>query len=189
MPPVAHNIYGTLPSSHSRTPSDPIMPLSASTGGFNHKRSPSSDSGTIIQGLNSFSALANNNRGSMPSGIHLGIKIAHLFDGGNFKTLFAVGAKLVLPAGEIPQLKTATDKFGLKISVQRPLNPPPPTPTTPNQVLRLSNGRSTESLNSGCSDMEAPPHTAPNINPVPPPRRVSRHFDLDIAPFAYELKL
>jgi hypothetical protein len=173
MPPVAHNIYGTLPSSHSRTPSDPIMPLSASTGGFNHKRSPSSDSGTIMQGFNSLSAQANN-RGSMPSGIHLGNDRFFLFDEKQFfNALCLVGAKLVLPTGEIPQLKTATDKFGLKISVQRPQNPPPPTPTTPNQVLRLSNGRSTESINSGCSDLEAAPHTAPNINPVPPPRRVS----------------
>jgi len=81
MPPVAHNIYGTLPSSHSRTPSDPIMPLSASTGGFNHhKRSPSSDSGTIIQSFNSLSAQANNNRGSMPSGIHLGKNSRRLTD-------------------------------------------------------------------------------------------------------------
>ncbi|XP_065337278.1 arfGAP with SH3 domain, ANK repeat and PH domain-containing protein isoform X6 [Cloeon dipterum] len=141
MPPVAHNLYGTLPSSHSRTPSDPIMPLSASTGGFNHKRSPSSDSGTILTSHTSLQA----NRGSMPSGIHL------------------VGAKLVLPMGEMPQLKsTGGGKGG---GLQRPQNPPPPTPTTPNQ--RLSNGRSSESIDS--DGVGADP-AAPN-NPVPPPRR------------------
>ncbi|XP_059483922.1 arfGAP with SH3 domain, ANK repeat and PH domain-containing protein isoform X2 [Neocloeon triangulifer] len=143
LPPVIHKVYGTLPSSHSRTPSDPIVPLSVNIGRADHKKSPTFDSGTNFESINSLSI---NNSGSMPSGIHL------------------VGAKLVLPMGEIPHLKSTGDK-GNKIGVQRPQNPPPPTPTTPNQQQNLSNGRSNENI---------PGETLQNTglsNPVPPPRR------------------
>ncbi|XP_049792736.1 arfGAP with SH3 domain, ANK repeat and PH domain-containing protein isoform X1 [Schistocerca nitens] len=47
LPPVT-NIYGTLPNSHSRTPSDPIVANSHGYHTLNHhKRSPSSDSGAV----------------------------------------------------------------------------------------------------------------------------------------------
>lgn len=43
LPPPTGSIYGTLPSSHSRTPSDP-MATGYHTLNYTHKRSPSSDS-------------------------------------------------------------------------------------------------------------------------------------------------
>jgi hypothetical protein len=52
LPPGSYNVYGTLPNSHSRTPSDPIVPNSHI--GYHtlnhHKRSPSSDSNAVSSG-------------------------------------------------------------------------------------------------------------------------------------------
>jgi hypothetical protein len=52
LPPGSYNMYGTLPNSHSRTPSDPIVPNSHM--GYHtlnhHKRSPSSDSNAMSSG-------------------------------------------------------------------------------------------------------------------------------------------
>lgn len=50
-------------------------------------------------------------------------------------------------------------------TLQRPRNPPPPAPSSVS-TSRLSNGRSSESLSSMCSDHGLG-------NPVPPPRKVS----------------
>lgn len=65
MPPM----YGTLPSnsSHSRTPSDPLLQLQGYHTLSHHKRSPSSESGSHASPL-----AASGNRGSIPSAIHLG---------------------------------------------------------------------------------------------------------------------
>lgn len=49
-------------------------------------------------------------------------------------------------------------------TLQRPRNPPPPAPLNPSSS-RLSNGRSSESLSSMCSEHGIG-------NPVPPPRKV-----------------
>ncbi|XP_024083772.1 arfGAP with SH3 domain, ANK repeat and PH domain-containing protein isoform X1 [Cimex lectularius] len=107
--------YSTLPSSHSRSPSDPNPSYHTLN---HHKRSPSTDSSRAV----------------------------HL-----------AGAKLVIPPGEIPTLKsTGIDKTG---NIQRPRGPPPPAPSP-----RLSNGQSTESITSITSD-------ADQTNPVPPPRK------------------
>ncbi|XP_034249215.1 arfGAP with SH3 domain, ANK repeat and PH domain-containing protein isoform X2 [Thrips palmi] len=156
MPPM----YGTLPSnsSHSRTPSDPLLQLQGYHTLSHHKRSPSSESGSHTSQL-----AASGNRGSIPSAIHL------------------VGAKLVIPPGEAPMLKSSSmDKSG----VRRPVGPPPPVPPLGpgpglvsggggNLPLRMSNGRSTESISSVSSDMEqAVLGVGTNLhNPVPPPRK------------------
>ncbi|KAL1109956.1 hypothetical protein AAG570_014113, partial [Ranatra chinensis] len=71
------------------------------------------------------------------------------------------GAKLVIPPGEIPTLKsTGIDKTGGSM-VQRPRGPPPPAPPASS---RLSNGQSTESIASLTSDIEAAVSAA---NPQP----------------------
>ncbi|XP_076636471.1 arfGAP domain of ASAP isoform X6 [Colletes latitarsis] len=57
---------------------------------------------------------------------------------------------------------TGTDKVNSS-TIQRPRNPPPPAPSGVNSS-RLSNGRSSESLSSMCSDHGLG-------NPVPPPRK------------------
>ncbi|PNF38102.1 Arf-GAP with SH3 domain, ANK repeat and PH domain-containing protein 1 [Cryptotermes secundus] len=149
LPPGSYNMYGTLPNSHSRTPSDPIVPNSHM--GYHtlnhHKRSPSSDSNA---------------------------------------TSSAPGAKLVIPAGEPPSLKTTSavfDKTNIGSSsslsgsgsIQRPRGPPPPTPN-PMQGVRLSNGRSTESISSMSSDVES---TSSLHNPVPPPRKKKERSQLE----------
>lgn len=154
LPPGSYNMYGTLPNSHSRTPSDPIVPNSHM--GYHtlnhHKRSPSSDSNAVSSGTG---------RTGPATSIHL-----------------PPGAKLVLPAGEPPSLKSTSAGFdksngGSSSSIsgpgniQRPRGPPPPTPS-PMQGVRLSNGRSTESISSMSSDVES---TSSLHNPVPPPRK------------------
>ncbi|XP_026667579.1 arfGAP with SH3 domain, ANK repeat and PH domain-containing protein isoform X4 [Ceratina calcarata] len=60
-----------------------------------------------------------------------------------------------------PTGSTGTDKMNSS-TLQRPRNPPPPAPSGINS--RLSNGRSSESLSSMCSDHGLG-------NPVPPPRK------------------
>ncbi|CAH0385238.1 unnamed protein product [Bemisia tabaci] len=79
-----------------------------------------------------------------------------------------VGAKLVIPPGEIPTLKStsACSNSGM---VQRPKGPPPPAPQGPTGI-RLSNGRSTESISSFTSDVDST-ISASLHNPVPPPRK------------------
>ncbi|XP_069675255.1 arfGAP with SH3 domain, ANK repeat and PH domain-containing protein isoform X3 [Periplaneta americana] len=154
LPPGSYNMYGTLPTSHSRTPSDPIVPNSHM--GYHtlnhHKRSPSSDSSAVSSGAG---------RTGPATAIHL-----------------PPGAKLVIPAGEPPSLKTTSTTFDKSNvgssgsisgpgSIQRPRGPPPPTPS-PMQGVRLSNGRSTESISSMSSDVES---TSSLHNPVPPPRK------------------
>lgn len=114
IPPL---VYGTLPSNHSRTPSDPVM-AGYHTLSHTHKRSPSNDS--------------TSNRSVM----HLGSKSV--------------------------QDSKNVDKLG---HLKRPQNPPPPAPN-----LRLSNGRSTESISSIASDVEM---YGGGLNPMLPPRRVS----------------
>ncbi|PSN45022.1 hypothetical protein C0J52_24520, partial [Blattella germanica] len=56
---------------------------------------------------------------------------------------------------------------GRPISGPGSLQPPPPSPS-PRQGVRLSNGRSTESISSMSSDVES---TSSLHNPVPPPRK------------------
>ncbi|PSN53333.1 hypothetical protein C0J52_04104 [Blattella germanica] len=143
LPPGSYNMYGTLPNSHSRTPSDPIVPNSHM--GYHtlnhHKRSPSSDSNAVSTGTG---------RSGPTTSIHL---------------------------REPPSLKTTSGTFDKSIggsssisgpgSIQRPRGPPPPTPS-PMQGVRLSNGRSTESISSMSSDVES---TSSLHNPVPPPRK------------------
>ncbi|XP_052122885.1 arfGAP with SH3 domain, ANK repeat and PH domain-containing protein isoform X3 [Frankliniella occidentalis] len=152
MPPM----YGTLPSnsSHSRTPSDPSLQLQGFHTLSHHKRSPSSESGSHASTL-----AASGNRGSIPSAIHL------------------VGAKLVIPPGEVPMLKPSSsmDKSG----VRRPVGPPPPVPPLGPGIgsgggpLRMTNGRSSESISSMSSDMEQAVLGVGTSahNPVPPPRK------------------
>ncbi|XP_034189542.2 arfGAP domain of ASAP isoform X2 [Osmia lignaria lignaria] len=62
-----------------------------------------------------------------------------------------------------PAGSTGTDKVNSS-TLQRPRNPPPPAPSGINSS-RLSNGRSSESLSSMCSDHGLG-------NPIPPPRKV-----------------
>ncbi|XP_033606485.1 arfGAP with SH3 domain, ANK repeat and PH domain-containing protein isoform X3 [Cryptotermes secundus] len=162
LPPGSYNMYGTLPNSHSRTPSDPIVPNSHM--GYHtlnhHKRSPSSDSNATSSGTA---------RTGPATSIHL-----------------PPGAKLVIPAGEPPSLKTTSavfDKTNIGSSsslsgsgsIQRPRGPPPPTPN-PMQGVRLSNGRSTESISSMSSDVES---TSSLHNPVPPPRKKKERSQLE----------
>ena len=61
-------------------------------------------------------------------------------------------------------LLLGTDKVNSS-TLQRPRNPPPPAPSSINSS-RLSNGRSSESLSSMCSDHGLG-------NPIPPPRKVN----------------
>lgn len=145
------NQYGTLPSSHSRTPSDPIT-AGYHTLSHTHKRSPSGDSS------------------SGRSVIHIGRSYFTVQIELYFKNLIIrqttclqldcdemlrlIGNKLVIAS----DCKN-TDKLGF---VKRPQNPPPPAPNN-----RLSNGRSTESISSMTSDLDALAS-----NPLPPPRRV-----------------
>ncbi|RZF46981.1 hypothetical protein LSTR_LSTR011844 [Laodelphax striatellus] len=108
---------------------------------LNHNRSPS-DPNPAYHTLNHHKRSPSNDSSR---GIHL------------------AGAKLVIPPGEIPILKsTILDKSG---TVQRPRGPPPPAPAGP-PPSRLSNGQSTESINSISSDYSSSIH-----NPVPPPRK------------------
>ncbi|KAJ9587519.1 hypothetical protein L9F63_028228, partial [Diploptera punctata] len=135
LPPGSYNMYGTLPNSHSRTPSDPIV--------------------------------ANSHMGSThlttTSDLRRATRVTRSLD------ISSPGAKLVIPAGEPPSLKTtsgAFDKSSGSIgpgNIQRPRGPPPPTPS-PMQGIRLSNGRSTESISSMSSDVES---TSSLHNPVP----------------------
>ena len=55
--------------------------------------------------------------------------------------------------------------------IKRPLGPPPPTPS------RLSHGRSNESLSSMSSEVDG----TTQLNPVPPPRKVSHSCEFRIS--------
>ena len=84
------------------------------------------------------------------------------------------GAKLVLPKGELPQLrKLHGSAASLSSNSNRPRGPPPPTPAGGSTVVTLTtkplsrNGRSTESLSSAPSDGEF------NEKPPPPARGMS----------------
>ncbi|XP_076276081.1 arfGAP domain of ASAP isoform X6 [Lasioglossum baleicum] len=70
--------------------------------------------------------------------------------------------KRVAPPPPPPAGSTGADKVNSS-TLQRPRNPPPPAPSGINSS-RLSNGRSSESLSSMCSDHGLG-------NPVPPPRK------------------
>ncbi|XP_053980195.1 arfGAP with SH3 domain, ANK repeat and PH domain-containing protein isoform X5 [Hylaeus volcanicus] len=70
--------------------------------------------------------------------------------------------KRVAPPPPPPAGSTGADKVNSS-TLQRPRNPPPPAPSGVNSS-RLSNGRSSESLSSMCSDHGLG-------NPVPPPRK------------------
>ncbi|XP_057369503.1 arfGAP with SH3 domain, ANK repeat and PH domain-containing protein-like [Daphnia carinata] len=82
------------------------------------------------------------------------------------------GAKLVLPKGELPQLRKlhgSATSLASTTSSNRPRGPPPPTPANVSTVVNSSkplsrNGRSTESLSSAPSDGEF------NDKPLPPAR-------------------
>lgn len=84
------------------------------------------------------------------------------------------GAKLVLPKGELPQLRKlhgSATSLASSVSSNRPRGPPPPTPANASSVVNLSqplnrNGRSTESLSSAPSDGEF------NDKPSPPVRGI-----------------
>lgn len=157
--PSSH--YGTLPSSaslaastHSRTTSEPILaghslhtlPHALNTlNSQHHKRSPSGDSSTGHGAFeNSRKLLYERPTGS---GKHK-----------NLSPPFCHRSswRFVCSSG--------TDKVNSS-TLQRPRNPPPPAPSGINSS-RLSNGRSSESLSSMCSDHGLG-------NPVPPPRKVS----------------
>lgn len=116
--------YSTLPTSHSRTPSDPIA-AGYHTLSHTHKRSPSSDSssGRSVIPIGKFSKLRR-------------------FDHGESNISILVN-KLVMTDCK------NSDKFA---SVRRPQNPPPPAPNPSSS--RLSNGRSTESISSMASDVD-----------------------------------
>ncbi|XP_063220223.1 arfGAP with SH3 domain, ANK repeat and PH domain-containing protein isoform X2 [Bacillus rossius redtenbacheri] len=82
----------------------------------------------------------------------------------------AVGAKLVIPPADKASMKPSAvcDKSSSGCSsVPRPRGPPPPTPS-PVTSIRLSNGKSTESISSIVSEVE---QTRCFHNPVPPPRK------------------
>ncbi|XP_054266404.1 arfGAP with SH3 domain, ANK repeat and PH domain-containing protein-like isoform X2 [Macrosteles quadrilineatus] len=82
------------------------------------------------------------------------------------RLIHLAGAKLVIPPGEIPTLKS-TNMEKPPGGIQRPRGPPPPAPTSlPSS--RLSNGQSTESISSLMSDIES---SVAHNNPVPPPRK------------------
>lgn len=82
------------------------------------------------------------------------------------------GAKLVLPKGELPQLRKlhgSATSLASTTSSNRPRGPPPPTPANVSTAVNSSkplsrNGRSTESLSSAPSDGEF------NDKPLPPAR-------------------
>ncbi|KAL1465543.1 hypothetical protein WDU94_005100 [Cyamophila willieti] len=82
------------------------------------------------------------------------------------KTIHLAGAKLVIPPGEIPTLKSTPggtlDKSG---NIKRPQGPPPPTPQAPTSNTSRGKSQSNESLSSLASETE------PHHNPVPPPRK------------------
>ncbi|KAK9505181.1 hypothetical protein O3M35_009290 [Rhynocoris fuscipes] len=77
------------------------------------------------------------------------------------------GAKLVIPPGEMPTLKSTGS------AIQRPRGPPPPAPSP-----RLSNGQSTESIASLTSEL------AEHSNPVPPPRKPYFYCPLEEKPIS-----
>lgn len=132
-----------------------------------HKRSPSSDSAAVPGGI---AATQPSTRSSVPAGMHL------------------AGAKLVLPPGDhLPMLKptacpaspsgSASPSLERPVGgVQRPRGPPPPAPPLSNSPPgsrmtqpALSNGRSSESISSVSSDLDAT--GVMRGNPVPPPRK------------------
>lgn len=86
--------------------------------------------------------------------------------------LMIAGAKLVLPKGELPQLRKlhgSATSLASTTSSNRPRGPPPPTPANVSTAVNSSkplsrNGRSTESLSSAPSDGEF------NDKPLPPAR-------------------
>uniref|UniRef100_A0A1B6DAJ4 ArfGAP with SH3 domain, ANK repeat and PH domain-containing protein n=1 Tax=Clastoptera arizonana TaxID=38151 RepID=A0A1B6DAJ4_9HEMI len=83
------------------------------------------------------------------------------------RAIHLAGAKLVIPPGEMPTLKSTTLEK-MSGNIQRPRGPPPPTPTSFSSS-RLSNGQSTESISSLVSEVEnIQTHTH---NPIPPPRK------------------
>lgn len=85
------------------------------------------------------------------------------------RAIHLAGAKLVIPPGEIPALKSTSVDKSSGGSVQRPRGPPPPAPISLPST-RLSNGQSTESISSITSDLESTISSA-QLNPVPPPRK------------------
>lgn len=103
LPPPPNSMqlqYGTLPSSHSRTPSDPIA-AGYHTLSHTHKRSPSSDSSS--------------GRSVIPIGMLVVCVCVRVLR-------WILGNKLVISS----DCKTS-DKLGL---VRRPQNPPPPAPNS-----------------------------------------------------------
>lgn len=168
--PSSH--YGTLPSSaslaastHSRTTSEPILaghslhtlPHALNTlNSQHHKRSPSGDSST--------------GHGAFENSRKLLYELSP--SSGKFRIfrsfLFSKFIRFCLLLG--------SDKVNSS-TLQRPRNPPPPAPSSINSS-RLSNGRSSESLSSMCSDHGLG-------NPVPPPRKVCSYFYLIIWIFIY----
>lgn len=156
--PSSH--YGTLPSSaslaastHSRTTSEPILaghslhtlPHALNTlNSQHHKRSPSGDSST--------------GHGAFKNSRKLFYELSP--SSGKFRIFrFFLFSKFIWFC-----LLLGTDKVNSS-TLQRPRNPPPPAPSSINSS-RLSNGRSSESLSSMCSDHGLG-------NPIPPPRKVS----------------
>lgn len=158
--PSSH--YGTLPSSvslaastHSRTTSEPILaghslhtlPHALNTlNSQHHKRSPSGDSSTGHGAFENSRKL-----------LYESLRFARV----NVKT-FAPRSRFRNSRDLV--CSTGADKVNCS-TLQRPRNPPPPAPSGINST-RLSNGRSSESLSSMCSDHGLG-------NPVPPPRKVN----------------
>nr|CAD7569145.1 unnamed protein product [Timema californicum] len=78
------------------------------------------------------------------------------------------GGKLVTPSCEPPPFKPTPALEQTSSNIQRPRGPPPPTPSLM-AGLRLSNGRSTESILSIVSDVES---VKTLHNSSPPPKKV-----------------
>ncbi|KOC60334.1 Arf-GAP with SH3 domain, ANK repeat and PH domain-containing protein 1, partial [Habropoda laboriosa] len=144
-PPPPSGSTGGIPSSHYGT-----LPSSASLAASTHSRTTSEPilAGHSLHTLpHALNTLNSQHHKRSPSGDS---STGH----GAFKNSEKVFYKL--PPG------FGADKINSS-TLQRPRNPPPPAPSGINSS-RLSNGRSSESLSSMCSDHGLG-------NPVPPPRK------------------
>ncbi|XP_017758404.1 PREDICTED: arf-GAP with SH3 domain, ANK repeat and PH domain-containing protein 2-like isoform X1 [Eufriesea mexicana] len=144
-PPPPAGSTGGIPSSHYGT-----LPSSASLAASTHSRTTSEPilAGHSLHTLpHALNTLNSQHHKRSPSG-----------DSSTGHGAFENSRKLLY---ELP-FSSGTDKVNSS-TLQRPRNPPPPAPSGINSS-RLSNGRSSESLSSMCSDHGLG-------NPVPPPRK------------------
>ncbi|CAD1474710.1 unnamed protein product, partial [Heterotrigona itama] len=144
-PPPPAGSTGGIPSSHYGT-----LPSSASLAASTHSRTTSEPilAGHSLHTLpHALNTLNSQHHKRSPSG-----------DSSTGHGAFESSRK---PLYELPS-SSGADKVNSS-TLQRPRNPPPPAPSGINSS-RLSNGRSSESLSSMCSDHGLG-------NPVPPPRK------------------